>query len=93
MVSDITRHQAKSVGDGNWVVSYLPGRTLTTPQSVAALRAAEEARRIMDAVGPLAAQVGLTALEAIGLAAAGCDWPRPTTRESRRRVRIRLWVK
>src|SRR5438445_10419826 len=41
MTSDQTEHQAKSVGTGGWVVSFLPGRTLTIEQATAAMQAAE----------------------------------------------------
>jgi len=93
IVSDRTRHQAKSVGDGKWVVSYLPGRTLTLPQSVAAIRVAEDAGVVLRVVGPMAAEFGLTALEAIGLASKACDWPDPGPGSSRRRVRVRRWIR
>jgi hypothetical protein len=77
MTSDRTTHRAKGVGQGNWVVSYLPGRTLTLPQAVAALRIAEEVRPVVTEIGELSNQFGLTALEAITLALAPCDWPDP----------------
>ena len=41
MTSDRTPHRARSVGQEGWVVSYLPGRTLTCAQAVAALQVAE----------------------------------------------------
>lgn len=77
MTSDRTRHQARCVGDGNWVVSYLPGRTLTCEQSVAAIRVAEEVSPVIHAVNDLAEELGLTALEAVGMAATECQWPQP----------------
>lgn len=93
LVSDVTAHQAKSVGDGNWVVSYLPGRTLTLPQSLAALRVAEDSRLFLSSIAPLAAQVGLTALETVGLTVAKCEWPQPEPHVPRRRVRLRRWLR
>lgn len=77
MTSDRTRHQARCVGEGNWVVSYLPGRTLTCEQSVAAIRVAEEVAPVVNAIGDLAEELGLTALEAVGMAATECQWPEP----------------
>ena len=73
MTSDQTRHQAKSVGDGGWVVSYLPGRTLDIQQATAAMQAAEA----VAAVGLVAGLVGLTALEAVGLAVQESPWNEP----------------
>lgn len=70
MTSDLTPHQAKSVGIGGWVVSFLPGRTLTTEQATAALQAAEA----VATVNALAGQVGLTAMETVGLATQESPW-------------------
>ncbi|WP_456153866.1 hypothetical protein [Nocardia puris] len=70
MTSDRTDHQARSVGGGGWVVSYLPGRTLTLEQATAAMQAAE----VVATVGVLADQVGLTALETVGLAMRESPW-------------------
>ncbi|MET7771356.1 hypothetical protein [Nocardia sp. NPDC005366] len=70
MTSDQTEHQAKSVGSGGWVVSFLPGRTLTIEQATAAIQAAEA----VAVVGVLADQVGLTTLEAVGLAIQESPW-------------------
>ncbi|MEU1983681.1 hypothetical protein [Nocardia sp. NPDC019395] len=72
MTSDQTDHQAKSVGSGGWVVSFLPGRTLTTEQAMAAMQAAE----VVAYVGGLADQVGLTTLETVGLAIQESPWTR-----------------
>lgn len=83
MTSDLTRHQARAAGQGCWVVSFLPGRTLTTDQAVAALRAAEE----WIAIQADAAHLGLTGLELAGLAEAECTWPPP----GRGRLCGRLW--
>ncbi|NNH74412.1 hypothetical protein HLB23_31965 [Nocardia uniformis] len=73
MTSDLTPHQAKSVGIGGWVVSFLPGRTLTTEQATAALQAAEA----VAAVKAFAGQVGLTAMETVGLATQESPWSEP----------------
>ncbi|WP_306307667.1 hypothetical protein [Nocardia paucivorans] len=73
MTSDQTEHQAKSVGSGGWVVSFLPGRTLTTEQAMAAMQAAEA----VVVVGHLADRVGLTTLETVGLAIQESPWTRP----------------
>lgn len=70
MTSDQTEHQAKSVGGGGWVVSFLPGRTLTLEQAAAAMQAAEA----VAVVGVLADQVGLTTLETVGLAIQESPW-------------------
>lgn len=72
MTSDQTDHQAKSVGSGGWVVSFLPGRTLTTEQAMAAMQAAEA----VAVVGGLADLVGLTTLETVGLAIQESPWTR-----------------
>ncbi|ATL71197.1 hypothetical protein [Nocardia terpenica] len=76
MTSDQTPHQAKSVGTGGWVVSFLPGRTLTLEQAAAALQAAEA----VAAVRALADRVGLTPLETIGLAMQEPPWDEPPHR-------------
>ncbi len=73
MTSDQTEHQAKSVGDSRWVVSYLPGRTLSLNQAVAALRAADHVVQLQAC----AASLGLTALEAARLASTERPWPPP----------------
>ncbi|MEU1984427.1 hypothetical protein [Nocardia sp. NPDC019395] len=65
MVSDRCRHQARSVGDQQWVVSFLPGRTLSTEQAAAAMQIAESVADNLI----LAQHLGLTVLEACGLAA------------------------
>ena len=70
MTSDQTEHQAKSVGSGGWVVSFLPGRTLTIEQATAAIQAAEA----VAAVRTLAGQVGLTTMETVGLAIQESPW-------------------
>ncbi|WP_330251437.1 hypothetical protein OG874_35665 [Nocardia sp. NBC_00565] len=73
MTSDQTGHQAKSVGLGGWVVSFLPGRTLSIEQATAAMQAAEA----VATVGLLADFVGLTTLELAGMATSECTWPPP----------------
>ncbi|AHH22198.1 hypothetical protein NONO_c74430 [Nocardia nova SH22a] len=80
MTSDQTPHQARSVGTGGWVVSFLPGRTLTLEQATAALQAAE----VVATVRSLANRVGLTPLETVGLAMQEPPWNEPP-RPSRRR--------
>lgn len=65
MISDRCGHQARSVGDQQWVVSFLPGRTLSTEQATAAMQIAES---VADNL-VLARYLGLTVLEACGLAA------------------------
>ncbi|WP_228819193.1 hypothetical protein [Nocardia transvalensis] len=70
MASDQTAHQARSVGEGGWVVSFLPGRTLTMEQAVAAIQIAE----VSAAVDDLAHRVGLTGLEAVRLAVVQPPW-------------------
>ncbi|WP_249644367.1 hypothetical protein [Nocardia sputi] len=57
-------HHARCVGQDQWVVSFLPGRTLSKNQASAALRVAEE----VNALGDYAAALGLTVLELVGLA-------------------------
>ncbi|GAA5047431.1 hypothetical protein GCM10023318_13970 [Nocardia callitridis] len=85
MTSDQTEHQAKSVGSGGWVVSFLPGRTLTIEQATAALQAAEAAA----AVRMLSGQVGLTAMETVGLAIQESPWGEALSGPSGRRGWLR----
>ena len=40
MTSDVTPHVARCVGDDYWVVSWLPGRTVTGRQAMAAMTVA-----------------------------------------------------
>ncbi len=65
-------HQARCVGQGQWVVSFLPGRTLSKNQASAALRVAGE----LDALRGHAAALGLTVLELVGLAMMDCSGQR-----------------
>ncbi|WP_280453680.1 hypothetical protein [Nocardia brasiliensis] len=82
IVSDQTKHQARSVGDGAWVVSFLPGRTLTIEQATAAMQAAE----ITNWVSALTAQIGLTVAEAAALATQASTWPEQPPTATVRRV-------
>lgn len=88
MTSDRTDHQAKSVGTGGWVVSFLPGRTLTLEQATAAMQAAEA----VATVGALAGQVGLTTLETVGLAMQASPWSGPKELPAARPARLRGFV-
>ncbi|MEU7630250.1 hypothetical protein AB0B25_18250 [Nocardia sp. NPDC049190] len=81
MTSDQTEHQAKCVGSGGWVVSFLPGRTLTIEQATAAMQAAEA----VAAVRTLADLVGLTTLETVGLAIREAPWSKPLRQQSSKR--------
>ncbi|TLF74455.1 hypothetical protein [Nocardia cyriacigeorgica] len=87
MTSDQTEHQAKSVGSGGWVVSFLPGRTLTMEQATAAMQAAEA----VAMVGTLADLVGLTTLETVGLAMQESPWQE--ARHGTRGRRLALWAR
>ncbi|MFJ1459144.1 hypothetical protein [Nocardia sp. N2S4-5] len=84
MTSDLTPHRARSVGHESWVVSYLPGRTLTGTQAVAALQVAEVVPPLLDAVGGLADEFGLTPLEAVGMAIHQQPWDDPAPPPGRR---------
>ncbi len=71
MTSDETTHMARCVGGDRWVVSWLPGRTLTGKQAVTAMTIATTVatREIgTDAewalLDELALQLGLTGREA-----------------------------
>jgi hypothetical protein len=80
MASDLTRHQARSVGDGWWEASWLRGRKLTVEQAAAAMVVADQApamvNSVYSAVGAYVRQLGLTPFEAIGMAVAvECQWP------------------
>lgn len=76
MTSDMTTHIARCVGGDRWVVSWLPGRTLTGPQAVTAMTIAatvtdpqEPSRAQWAMLDGLALQLGLTAREAVGMVA------------------------
>ena len=62
-------HHARSVGQDQWVISYLPGRTLSRDQARAALRVAEELHTLRSC----AAELGLTVIELVGLAMMDCS--------------------
>lgn len=83
MLSDVTTHQARYVGEGIWELSCLPGRQLTTEQAAAALRAAEESTALLAWMRPRALEIGLTERELFAFVTTGeCDWPRPWTPEA-----------
>jgi hypothetical protein len=88
MTSDQTEHQAKSVGAGGWVVSFLPGRTLTIEQATAAMQAAEA----VAAVGMLADLLALTTLETVGLAIQESSWLESSYGTCARRSWRRGWL-
>lgn len=73
MTSDQTPHRAPSVGQEGWAVSYLPGRTPTRTQA-AAPQIAEAVPPLLESVGGLATKVGLTLLEALGMAIHQRPW-------------------
>lgn len=62
MVSEATEHHADYVGQGWWVVDFLPGRQLSEEQARAAMRIAIAPER--PEVDRWAAALGLTAAEA-----------------------------
>lgn len=64
ITSDQTQHHARSVGVGGWVVSWLPGRTISIEQAVAAIQLAEA----VAGLAALAALLGLSPCEAVGKA-------------------------
>ncbi|MEV6340953.1 hypothetical protein AB0M12_40315 [Nocardia vinacea] len=66
LVSEATSHHADYVGEGRWVLDYLPGRQLTRGQAVAGMRIAVAPDR--PEVDRWAPQLGLTADEARGFA-------------------------
>jgi len=66
MTSTLTEHNARCVGEQGWVVSFLPGRTLTAEQALAAMRLAEFSD---SALRIYAEPLGMTAAEAVGYVA------------------------
>ncbi|WP_433635638.1 hypothetical protein [Nocardia sp. CA-120079] len=66
MVSEATSHHADYVGQGRWVVDFLPGRQLTADQARAAMRIATTPDQLE--VDRWAAAIGMTAAEARGYA-------------------------
>ncbi|MET8426051.1 hypothetical protein ACFXG4_15415 [Nocardia sp. NPDC059246] len=75
MTSDLTAHIARCVGGDRWVVSWLPGRTLSGQQAVTAMTIASTVadQAPSDAewalLDGLALELGLTAREAVGMVA------------------------
>lgn len=86
MTSDMTQHIARCVGGDRWVVSWLPGRTLSGQQAVTAMTIAatpadhpptEAEWAVLDS---LALELGLTGREAMGMVAQEShDLRRPAT--------------
>lgn len=64
MVSEATEHHADSMGEGRWVVDYLPGRHLTQEQATAAMKIAVAPDK--PEVERWSAALGLTTAEALG---------------------------
>ncbi|MEU2251822.1 hypothetical protein [Nocardia xishanensis] len=72
MTSDETTHMARCVGGDRWVVSWLPGRTLSGRQAVTAMTIASTVSTTPDApegadwamLDDLALELGLTGREA-----------------------------
>ena len=64
MVSEATEHHADSMGEGRWVVDYLPGRHLTQEQAKAAMKIAIAPDK--PEVERWSAALGLTTAEALG---------------------------
>ncbi|MBF6411443.1 hypothetical protein IU439_30850 [Nocardia farcinica] len=62
LVSEATEHHADYVGQGWWVVDFLPGRQLSEEQARAAMRIAVAPQQLE--VERWAAKLGLTAAEA-----------------------------
>ncbi|MFC9997563.1 hypothetical protein [Nocardia sp. NPDC127526] len=73
MTSDMTSHIARCVGGDRWVVSWLPGRTLTGQQAVTAMTIASTVADHQPSdsewalLDGLALGLGLTAREAVGM--------------------------
>ncbi|WP_026343512.1 hypothetical protein [Nocardia sp. BMG111209] len=76
MTSDTTRHIARCVGGDRWVVSWLPGRTLTGQQAVTAMKIAsrpggnEPTTAEWAVLDTMALELGLTGREAVFMVAA-----------------------
>jgi hypothetical protein len=82
MTSDETRHTARAAEGGGWVVSWLPGRTLTQNQAITAMTIAEAVAAHADELGnsgsrwwlhidEWAAEMGLTGPHAVAGANVG----------------------
>ncbi|NKX91581.1 hypothetical protein HGA10_30305 [Nocardia coubleae] len=74
MTSDATAHIARCVGGDLWVVSWLPGRTLTGAQALAAMTIASTTAHHTDSaesewnrIEALSRELGLTGREAVYL--------------------------
>ena len=78
VVGDRSEHHARTVGDDRWVVSFLPGRTLTLEQAVAAVQFAEF---VCDAA-EYARSLGLTTREAVHYVLAEPLWKAESTRRT-----------
>ncbi|MBF6071912.1 hypothetical protein IU443_21490 [Nocardia farcinica] len=83
ILSDRCEHQARAVGGGRWVVSFLPGRTLTLEQAVSAVQLAE----FTWSAAELAHALGLTAREAVHFALTEPAWPACFFRDGEGRAR------
>ncbi|ASF12593.2 MULTISPECIES: hypothetical protein [Nocardia] len=91
MTSDETTHMARCVGGDRWVVSWLPGRTLTGQQAVTAMTIASTvaSSRIPTTtewaiLDDLALELGLTAREAVYMVAKENHDYRKTAKPRRR---------
>ncbi|MGW4089585.1 hypothetical protein [Nocardia sp. NPDC004750] len=91
MTSDETTHMARCVGGDRWVVSWLPGRTLTGRQAVTAMTIASTvatspipSRAEWAVLDGLALELGLTANEAVFMVAEENHDYRKTARPRRR---------
>ncbi|MQY22901.1 hypothetical protein [Nocardia macrotermitis] len=70
--SDRTKHKAVPVGQGCWAASYLPGQALDAKQATEAIRIADTIAEMRERTQLL----GLTPMEAIGLATYGYELPK-----------------
>jgi hypothetical protein len=92
MTSDETTHMARCVGGDRWVVSWLPGRTLTGQQAVTAMTIAITVATTHDVpagaewamLDDLALDLGLTAREAVFMVAEENHDYRKTAKPRRR---------
>ncbi|WP_330249395.1 hypothetical protein OG874_24030 [Nocardia sp. NBC_00565] len=90
MTSDETTHMARCVGGDRWVVSWLPGRTLSGQQAVTAMTIATTVAThdvptgaAWEMLDDLALELGLTAREAVFMVAAENHDYRKTTKPRR----------
>ncbi|RJO75310.1 hypothetical protein D5S18_15945 [Nocardia panacis] len=93
MTSDETTHMARCVGGDRWVVSWLPGRTLTGRQAVTAMTIATTLAGSPNptttewaVLDDLALELGLTAREAIFMVARENHDYRKTAKPRRRGI-------